>query len=151
MFVYVSDDSEGRTVSEKADIIKVYCQAVTANYTLDYVVDGKSIKTETKTGRVGETIEVAPEDLGEIKDADGNSYIFTGEAPEETRIAQDGSTVLTIKYKQDKLAAVDAIEGAESVKVYDLNGHYVADEVEGLKAGIYIIRKGNTAKKVIIR
>ncbi len=151
LFQYDSDDSEDKTVSEESDIVTVKCKAVKADYTLNYVVDGKSIKTETRTGRVGDTIEVAPEDLGDITDEDGNSFIFTGEAPEKTKVALDGSTMVTIKYKQDKLAAIDAIADSESVKVYDLNGHYVADEVEGLKAGIYIIRKGNTAKKVIIR
>ncbi len=37
------------------------------------------------------------------------------------------------------------------VKVYDLGGQYVADTVEGLQPGLYIVRQGNNAKKVIIR
>ncbi|MDE6787559.1 MAG: hypothetical protein K2J46_11055, partial [Muribaculaceae bacterium] len=37
------------------------------------------------------------------------------------------------------------------VKVYDLNGRYISDKVEGLEQGFYIIRQGDNAKKVHIR
>ena len=48
---------------------------------------------------------------------------------------------------------VDAIgfDSNASVKVYDLNGRYISDKVEGLEQGIYIFRQGNNAKKVRIR
>lgn len=151
LFQYVSDDSVDRTVSEESDIVIVKCKAVKADYTLDYVVDGKSIKKETRTGRVGDTVAVAPEDLAAITDDEGNSFVYAGEKPETTKIARDGSTVVTIKYTKDKTSSIEAVAGSESVKVYDLNGHYVADELEGLKAGIYIIRQGNNVKKVHIR
>lgn len=233
LFEYDSDDSEGKTVSEKADIVTVYCKAVKADYTLDYVADGKSIKKETKTGRVGDTVAVAPEDLSEFKDADGNLYVYTGEDPEETKITRDGSTVVTIKYSKvinveaitlDKttaevevgqsielkatvtpadatnptvtwessnnaIATVDAngkvtgvavgtvtitakagdktatctvsvdkgagvsfgFDNEAPVQVYDLNGRYIANKVEGLASGYYIIRQGNDVKKVHIR
>ncbi|MDE6017813.1 MAG: Ig-like domain-containing protein [Muribaculaceae bacterium] len=37
------------------------------------------------------------------------------------------------------------------VKVYDINGRYISDKVEGLAKGIYVIRQGDNAKKVNIR
>ncbi len=37
------------------------------------------------------------------------------------------------------------------VKVYDLNGLYVSDTMEGLPRGTYIVRQGNVAKKVRVR
>lgn len=37
------------------------------------------------------------------------------------------------------------------VQVYDLAGRYVADKVEGLGAGLYIVRQGNDVKKVRVR
>ena len=37
------------------------------------------------------------------------------------------------------------------VKVYDLNGRYISDKVEGLEQGFYIIRQGDNAKKVHMR
>lgn len=37
------------------------------------------------------------------------------------------------------------------VKVYDLNGRYISDKVDGLEGGFYIIRQGDKAKKVRIR
>ena len=37
------------------------------------------------------------------------------------------------------------------VQVYDLNGRYVANKVDGLEAGFYIVRQGDNVKKIRIR
>ncbi|MDE7419673.1 MAG: Ig-like domain-containing protein [Muribaculaceae bacterium] len=55
--------------------------------------------------------------------------------------------------KSNVITGVEGIESDDNapVKVYDLNGRYISDKVEGLQGGIYIIRRGENAKKVRIR
>ena len=48
------------------------------------------------------------------------------------------------------VAAIGLDEDAP-VKVYDINGIYVSDTMEGLQQGTYIVRQGETAKTVRIR
>ncbi|MDE7420814.1 MAG: Ig-like domain-containing protein [Muribaculaceae bacterium] len=80
---------------------------------------------------------------------------------EETALTFEGANashpldyiLITGKEKSDVPTGVAALgfDSNSPVKVYDLNGRYMSDKVEGLQGGIYVIRQGNNAKKVIIK
>ena len=59
----------------------------------------------------------------------------------------------TLGARYDSTTGVAALgfDSNAPVKVYDLNGRYISDKVEGLEQGFYIIRQGDNAKKVRIR
>ena len=59
--------------------------------------------------------------------------------------------VLGSRYAVATGVAALGFDSNAPVKVFDLNGRYISDKVEGLGKGIYIIRQGNNAKKVNIR
>ena len=69
-------------------------------------------------------------------------------------IASDAAAkahVLGLRYENATGVAALGFDSNAPVKVYDLNGRYISDKVEGLEQGFYIIRQGNNAKKVHIR
>ena len=39
----------------------------------------------------------------------------------------------------------------EAIEIYNLNGVYVSNAVENIKAGVYILRQGSNCKKIIVR
>ncbi|MDE5811112.1 MAG: leucine-rich repeat domain-containing protein [Muribaculaceae bacterium] len=45
----------------------------------------------------------------------------------------------------------DAIDCEKPVKVYNLNGMKISDSIEGLKAGVYIVRQGASTSKVVVK
>lgn len=233
-YVYVKDDVNGRKVTEKADIVNISCKAITAKYTLNYVIDGKTVKTAEKTGKVGAAFTLADEDKTEIE-YEGAKYVYKSNDGKDKKIDRNGTTVVNLTYvakvisvtrivldktvietlevgksvqlkatvtpvdatnptvtwtsSDESIATVDengnvtakgigtviitakagdksasctvnvdvaaAVDGFNMndapVQVYDLNGRYVANKVEGLEAGFYIVRQGNNAKKIRIR
>lgn len=66
-------------------------------------------------------------------DPDANEYVLGAKAADTTGVAGLG------------------IDGNVAVKVFDLNGRYVSDSVEGLETGIYIVVREGKAKKVFVR
>ncbi|MDE7095964.1 MAG: Ig-like domain-containing protein, partial [Muribaculaceae bacterium] len=78
-----------------------------------------------------------PADISLVKilasDSDANEYVLGSRVAGTSGIAAPG------------------VDNAVSVMVFDLNGIYVSDTMEGLGQGTYIVRRGNEAKKVQIR
>ncbi len=66
-------------------------------------------------------------------DSDANGYVLAAKTADTTGVEALG------------------LDSNAPVKVYDLNGRYVSDTVEGLEQGLYIILQGENAKKVYIR
>ena len=69
-------------------------------------------------------------------------------------IASDAAAkahVLGSRYESATGVTALGFDSNAPVKVYDLNGRYISDKVDGLEQGFYIIRQGNNAKKVRIR
>ncbi|MDE5850669.1 MAG: Ig-like domain-containing protein [Muribaculaceae bacterium] len=67
--------------------------------------------------------------------------------------AKAGDKTAECKVTVTPTSAVELIgfDPEAPVKVYDLNGVYVSDTMEGLRQGTYIVRQGDLAKKVRIR
>lgn len=70
-----------------------------ADYTLNYVCDGEIIKTEKKSGSVGDTISLAANDTANFT-LDGVKYIYVSNDAEGLTIEADGSTVVTLTYRK---------------------------------------------------
>ena len=95
-YVVESNDAEGKTVTLAGTIITITCYAV-ADYTLNYVDGEEIIKSETKTGKIGSTIEITKEETASFK-KDGITYIYDGFEPENPTIGADGKTVVTLNF-----------------------------------------------------
>ena len=67
--------------------------------------------------------------------------------------AKAGDKTAECKVTVNKTSAVKLIglDPEAPVKVFDLNGIYVGETMEGLQQGTYIVRQGNVAKKVRVR
>ena len=65
--------------------------------------------------------------------------------------ADANASVLASKTAATNGVAAIGLDGDAPVKVYDINGIYVSDTMEGLQQGTYIVRQGETAKTVRIR
>ena len=65
--------------------------------------------------------------------------------------ADANASVLASKTAATNGVAAIGLDEDAPVKVYDINGIYVSDTMEGLQQGTYIVRQGETAKTVRIR
>ena len=65
--------------------------------------------------------------------------------------ADANASVLASKTAATNGVAAIGLDGDAPVKVYDINGIYVSDTMEGLQQGTYIVRQGENAKTVRIR
>ena len=70
-----------------------------ATYTLNYVVDGKIIKSVENSGEVGSKITLNPTETEDFKEGDVK-YIFLSDDASGKTIAADGSTVITLDYRE---------------------------------------------------
>ena len=68
-----------------------------------------------------------------------------------TAEAGDYSAECVVTVSKTTGVALVGFDADAPVKVYNLCGQYVADTVEGLQPGLYIVRQGDEAKKVQIR
>lgn len=77
-----------------------------AGYTLNYVVGGTTVKTVEKSGTVGESITLTANETAVFYNEDNTQkYIYVSDDAAGKTIAQDGSTVVTITYREaDKFA-----------------------------------------------
>lgn len=50
-------------------------------------------------------------------------------------------------------AAIDEVDTPEEIKteVFDLRGYKVSENIDGVAPGMYIIKRGNTARKIVVR
>ncbi|MDE7350419.1 MAG: FIVAR domain-containing protein [Muribaculaceae bacterium] len=109
-------------------------------------------------------IRVAIYNLGNVAFADSDAPIF--EVVTDSDIMESEDIVISNIYASDskaveyvlaaRMAAPSAVaaigfDATAPVKVFDLNGIYVSDTMEGLQQGTYIVRQGDEAKKVRIR
>lgn len=108
-------------------------------------------------------IRVAIFNLGNVTFADNDAPMF--EIVTDSNIQRDDIVINNI-YASDANAneyvlesrigdtsgvAAIGFDANAPVKVFDLNGFYVSDTMEGLRQGTYIVRQGDNVKKVRIR
>ena len=107
-----------------------------------------TLETEGKDATVTWTSSdesVATVDMNGLVTAVGvGNAIITAAAGDKT-----AECLLTVEVGDG--VALIGFDSEAPVKVYDLNGRHVADDVKGLQGGIYIIRQGDKAKKIRIR
>ncbi|MBQ9641168.1 MAG: hypothetical protein IJV06_06375 [Bacteroidaceae bacterium] len=93
----------------------------TADYTVNWVCGEEVLKTDSRTGDVGATINLVASDTQSFE-VNGNRYIYVKDDAEGKTIANDGTTVLTITYRE-----------AEKWN-YTITSSYTADDVENTLA-----------------
>ena len=105
-FGYIKSGSMGNNQVEILKSIKVTetTQSITtADYTVKYVDgDGNEIKTaETRTGQVGGAITLTTADKATFFTSDNTKkYIYASDDASEKTIAEDGKTVVTVKFRE---------------------------------------------------
>lgn len=84
-------------------------QAVTtANYTVQYLCDGKSIKANTTyEGVVGGSVTLGQSDMATITAEDGTRYIYESNDADGKVISDDGSTLVTVTYHKAAKATLN--------------------------------------------
>lgn len=83
-----------------------------------------------------------------------DSYISASDIMITTILASDADAkeyVLAAKTSVSTGVAALGLDENDPIKVYDVNGIYVSDTIEGLQQGTYIVRQGDEAKKVRVR
>ncbi|MDE5849326.1 MAG: Ig-like domain-containing protein [Muribaculaceae bacterium] len=68
-----------------------------------------------------------------------------------TAKAGDKTAECTVTVNRTSAVELIGLDPEAPVKVFDLNGIYVGETMEGLQQGTYIVRQGNVAKKVRVR
>ena len=94
------DNGYDRDMQLKNYIVKTTeIEAVTtASYVLEYVCDGVTLKTATKTGLVGDAAAVTTDEESAFT-LDDVKYVFVSSDAEGKTISADGSTVVTLTYE----------------------------------------------------
>ena len=92
--------------------------AVSANYTVNYICGDNTIKSEVRTGDVGSEIVLLGDDTSD-QTINGTKYIYIENNAEGKTIASDGSTVVTIKYREAEEwnYSIKAMAGEEELVV----------------------------------
>lgn len=88
-----------------------------------------------------------------IATVDENGMVTAIAVGEVIITAEAGEKTATCKITVNKPSGIELIgfDSKSPVQVYDFNGRYISDKLEGLQAGYYIIRQGNNAKKIHIK
>lgn len=101
-----------------------YTTAQTADYTVKYVCNSTEIKTaETRTGIVNQAPELESSDKDDIKvTTDGvlsAKYIYSSDDAASQAIASDGSTVVTINFREASKYnyTINAVGGSKTVQL----------------------------------
>ncbi len=149
--------SNGKTATCKVTVEPAYIEVV--EITLD--------KTEAKVNE-GETLQlvatVTPDDATDatvtwtssdesVATVDENGLVTAIAWGNVVITAQAGDKTAECAVTVDRATAVEllGLDPDSDVKVFDLNGLLVADTVDGLQRGTYIICQGNQTKKIIVK
>ena len=92
--------------------------AKSANYTVNYICGDNTIKSEVRTGDVGSEIVLLGDDTSD-QTINGTKYIYIENNAEGKTIASDGSTVVTIKFREAEEwnYSIKAMAGEEELVV----------------------------------
>lgn len=95
------DNGYDRDMYIKNYVVKTTEVAVAqfADYTVRYVCDGKILKEETKNGIVGSEISLVSTETADFTE-DGVKYIYVGNDAEGQTVNADGTTVVTITFRE---------------------------------------------------
>lgn len=151
--VTISATANKITATCEITITAIEVESITLDKTAETILVGENLTlhaTVTPANATEPTVTWTSSDESiAIVDEDG---IVTGLAMGKVTItAEAGGKTATCTLTVTKSTGVDALDSDNEMQVYDLNGHYVGEKVEGLKAGIYIVRQGNSAKKLVVR
>lgn len=167
-------DQNGKVTAVKAGEAVITAKAGEKSATCKVTVEAAAIEVEEITIdltdeiiKVGETLiltaTVTPADATDvtvtwsssdesIATVDDKGVVTGVSMGQVTITATAGGKTAESKVTVQKSTAVELGFDAEApLKVYDLNGLYISDKVDGLQQGNYIIRQGDTVKKVRIR
>lgn len=90
---YARKDALSLRSSEKT--VSITVKNTTANYTINYYVDGSLLASETKSGKIGDTIEV-----NTLTHLPNDSY-SVNISPNNAKILEDGTAVVNVYYKKE--------------------------------------------------
>ncbi|MDD7096979.1 MAG: hypothetical protein SPH23_06360, partial [Prevotella sp.] len=124
--------------------------AKVANYKVKFVCNGKEIKTAiTSSGFVDDPCTIDSELLADFMSDDGNmKYIYVDNDAEGKTIAENGTTVVTINYREAKTYSytINATDGANVIAEIK-SGSYFEDETISYAYSLYVNKEGTLYKK----
>lgn len=124
--------------------------AKVANYKVKFVCNGNEIKTAiTSSGFVGDPCTIDSELLADFMSDDGNmKYIYVDNDAEGKTIAENGTTVVTINYREAKTYSytINATDGANVIAEIK-SGSYFEDETISYAYSLYVNKEGTLYKK----
>jgi len=124
--------------------------AEVANYTVKFVCKGKEIKTAiTSSGVVGAACTIDSELLADFMLDDGNmKYIYVSNDAEGKTIAANGSTVVTINYREAETYSykINATDGTNVIAEIKSGSNFEGETIS-YAYSLYVNKEGTLYKK----
>ena len=126
-----------------------YTNAATASYTVKYMLGDVELKeSETRTGIVGEHPALKEGDDAAIYSEDGSKkYVYDSNNAESVEIAEDGSSVLVVSFRE---AAKYAWTAKSNVGTYTISGETWEGDKASVKYPVYQLVDGTLWTKAAI-
>lgn len=103
------------TVLTSVDVSEEQQSVTKADYTVKYVCDGAELKTASNyQGVVGQKVTLSASDKNAITTEDGTRYIYTSDDAASTKIASNGTSVVTVNFHKARTAKLNV--------TYNVNG-----------------------------
>lgn len=91
---------------------------------------------------------------GTVKSAASDSIVSVAKNKDVVAVITNAKNQTTVSvYDKKNVTAIDQVVASKSerVVVYNLNGQYVGTTLDGLSAGVYLLKKGNDVQKVLVK
>lgn len=133
--------SMGSVAIDNLVLSKEIVKVKTANYTIIYKSGETEIKTrETRTSKINETPVISDIDKSTFYNEDGTKkYIYVSDDAASKTIAEDGSTVVTIQFRE---AAKYNYTVNSNIEGYSVNGSVFENENTKVAFPQYILKDG---------
>lgn len=117
-----------------------------ADYTVAYVDESGNTLKESATYKnlVGGAITLTESDMASFKNSDNTKkYIYKSDDAADHIIASDGSTVVTVTFREAETYSytVNAVDGESNVLETIISGSYFEDETITAYCGVYIFKE----------
>ena len=91
---------------------------------------------------------------GTVKPAASDSIVSVAKNKDVVAVITNANNQTTVSvYDKKNVTGINQVVAskADRVAVYNLNGQYVGTTLDGLSAGVYLLKKGNDVQKVLVK
>lgn len=91
---------------------------------------------------------------GTVKPAASDSIVSVAKNKDVVAVITNAKNQTTVSvYDKKNVTGINqvVVSKADRVAVYNLNGQYVGTTLDGLSAGVYLLKKGNDVQKVLVK